>query len=224
MQRIEIPEDYDARLTEGRRAAASLPAGPVRDAVERALDQAPTRERFEQAEALAAEAAELTEDLQSAEFDGTDADRVAWLRIDLTGRLRSLALSPTIDRLSNRAVAEAIEAAWTAAEAARSERVLDLEKRHPAILAARVPDPRGDEIRDLIARSSHERFEHMTEDELCAAEVDLEGRLTGFRFLVPNATLDTECEALAALAAATVQAAQGKAGERLSALLERYFA
>lgn len=216
MKPIEIPEDYEERLEEGRRAAAGLPEGPSREAVDRALAAAPSREDRERAEALAAEASALTSALEEAAFDGTDAGRVAWLRLDFTGRLRSLSLSPTIDRLSNKAVADAIEAAWTAAEAARSEHVLRLERSQAALLARRVPDPLGDAIRDRVAAGANERFEHTTEDELCSAEVNLEGRLTGLRFLVPNATLDTECEALAETAAATIALVQARAAARLS--------
>jgi hypothetical protein len=219
MQRMEFPEDYEDRLAEGRRAAARLRPGPVREAAERALAAAPDRERYERAAALADRAAALVEDLTGRDFDGSDPDRVAWLRLDCTGRLRSLALSPTIDRLSNRAVAEAIEAAWTAAEAARSEQVLRLERTHADLLAGRVPDRRGDEIRDLVAGSA-ERFAHTDEDDLCTVEVNLEGRLTGFGFLVPNATLDVDCEALSARAAAAVRIVQERAAARFAALVE----
>jgi hypothetical protein len=222
MERMEFPEDYEDRVAQGRRDASRLPAGPVRDAVDRALGAAPDRERYERAAALAERAEALVEDLTGRGFDGSDAGRVAWLRLDYTGRLVSLALSPTIDRLSNRAVAEAVEAAWTAAEAARSEHVLHLERTHADLVAARVPDRRGDEIRDLIA-GSVERFAHTTEDDLCSAEVNLEGRLTGFRFLVPNATLDTECEELSARAATAIRIVQERAAERLSAELSRAF-
>jgi hypothetical protein len=48
----------------------------------------------------------------------------------------------------------------------------------------------------------------------------VEGRLTEFRFLVPNATLDTECEDLSVQATATIQAAQAKAVDRLSEILD----
>lgn len=222
MSRIEIPEDYEDRLAAGRHAAARLPAGPVRDAVDRALEAAPSRERYEQAATLAERAKALTEALMGQGFDGTDAGRVAWLRLDYLGRLQSLALSPTIDRLSNPAVADAIRAAWTASEAARSEHVLHLERTHGDLFAGRVPDRAGDDLRDRIARCAHERFEHTTDDDLCSAEVNVEGRLTAFRFLVPNATLDTECEELSAQATATIQAAQGKALERLAGLLESH--
>lgn len=221
MDRIEIPDDYEDRLADGRRAAARLPAGPVRDAVDGALDLAPGRERYEQAAQLAERGAALAEALEAKAFDGTDAGRVAWLRLDYLGRIRSLALSPTIDRMSNRAVADAIEAAWTAAEAARSEHVLYLERAHAELFAASMPDRQGDELRDRIGRGSHERFAHATDDDLCSAEVDLEGRLTAFKFMVPNATLDTECEELAARATGTIQAAQTKAAARLGALLAR---
>jgi hypothetical protein len=219
MKRIEIPEDYEDRLAAGRHAAARLPAGPVRDAVDRALEAAPSREKYEQAADAAERAAALAEALKQRGFDGTDADRVAWLRLDYLGRLRSLALSPTIDRLSNPAVADAVQAAWTAAEAARSEHVLHLERTHAEVLAARVPDRNGDELRDRIARSAHERFAHTTDDDLCSAEVNVEGRLTAFKFMVPNATLDTECEELSVRATATIQAAQAKAVERLGEIL-----
>ncbi|MDA1362259.1 hypothetical protein O1R50_21720 [Glycomyces luteolus] len=219
MNRIEIPEDYEDRLAAGRHAAARLPAGAVREDVDRALEAAPSRERYEQAADLADRAEALTGELAQRGFDGTDADRVAWLRLDYLGRLQSLALSPTIDRLSNPAVADAIQAAWIAAEAARSEYVLRLERAHADLLAARVPDRGGDELRDRIARCSNERFAHTTEDDLCSAEVDVEGRLTEFKFLVPNATLDTECEDLSMQATATIQAAQAKAVERLAEIL-----
>jgi len=219
MNRIEIPEDYEDRLAAGRHAAARLPAGAVRDGVDRALDAAPSRDRYEQAADLAERAEALTEELTGRGFDGTDADRVAWLRLDYLGRLQSLALSPTIDRLSNPAVADAIQAAWTGAEAARSEYVLLLERAHADLIAARVPDRSGDELRDRIARSAHERFAHTTDDDLCSAEVNVEGRLTGFKFLVPNATLDTECEELSVQATATIQAAQAKAMDRLGEIL-----
>jgi hypothetical protein len=219
MKRIEIPEDYEDRLAAGRHAAARLPAGPVRDAVDRALEAAPSRKQYEQAADAAERAAALAEALKQRGFDGTDADRVAWLRLDYLGRLRSLALSPTIDRLSNPAVADAVQAAWTAAEAARSEHVLHLERTHAEVLAARVPDRNGDELRDRIARSAHERFAHTTDDDLCSAEVNVEGRLTAFKFMVPNATLDTECEELSVRATATIQAAQAKAVERLGEIL-----
>ncbi|WP_205328552.1 hypothetical protein [Glycomyces sp. YM15] len=219
MNRIEIPEDYEDRLAAGRHAAARLPAGAVREGVDRALEAAPSRDRYEQAADLAERAEALTGELAERAFDGTDADRVAWLRLDYLGRLQSLALSPTIDRLSNPAVADAIQAAWVAAEAARSEYVLHLERVHADLLAARVPDSGGDELRDRIARCSHERFAHTTEDDLCSAEVDVEGRLTGFKFLVPNATLDTECEDLSVQSTATIQAAQAKAVDRLTEIL-----
>jgi hypothetical protein len=219
MDRIEIPADYEDRLAAGRHAAARLPAGPVRDAVDNALDVAPSRERYEQAADRAERGAALVEALEAKAFDGTDSGRVAWLRLDYLGRLRSLALSPTIDRMGNRAVANAIEAAWTAAEAARSEHVLFLERTHAELLAASVPDRRGDELRDRIARGAHERFGHVTDDDLCAAEVNVEGRLTEFKFMVPNATLDTECEELSARATDTIREAQAKAAERLRVLL-----
>jgi hypothetical protein len=219
MHRFEIPEDYEDRLAAGRRDAARLPAGPVRDAVDNALDAAPARERYEEAARLAERGAALVEALEAKSFDGTDSGRVAWLRLDYLGRLRSLALSPTIDRMSNAAVADAIAAAWTAAEAARSEHVLFLERAHGELLAARVPDRKGDELRDRIARGAHERFGHATDDDLCSAEVNLEGRLTEFKFMVPNATLDTECEELSARATDTIREAQAKAAVRLDSLL-----
>lgn len=219
MNRIEIPEDYEDRLAAGRHAAARLPAGAVRDGVDRALEAAPNRERYERAADLAEGAQALAEELAQRGFDGTDPDRVAWLRLDYLGRLQSLSLSPTIDRLSNPAVADAIQAAWTSAEAARSEHVLHLERTHADLIAARVPDSGGDELRDRIARCSHERFAHTTDDDLCSAEVNVEGRLTEFRFLVPNATLDTECEDLSVQATATIQTAQAKAVERLGEIL-----
>ncbi|WP_112136608.1 hypothetical protein [Glycomyces dulcitolivorans] len=221
MNRIEIPEDYEDRVEAARRAARRLPAGPVRDNVDRALAAAPARDRYEQAADLAERAQALTEELATRTFDGTDAGRVAWVRLDYLGRLRTLALSPTVDRLSNRAAADAIEAAWTGAEKTRSEHVLNLERAHPDLLASRMPDRKGDELRDRIAARAADRFAHTTDDDLCSAEVDIEGRLTGFKFLVPNATLDTECEELSARATATVQAAQAEAHEALAALLSR---
>ncbi|THV26979.1 hypothetical protein [Glycomyces paridis] len=216
MGHVDIPEDYEDRLREGRRAADRLPEGPARDTASAALAAAPSREDHARAAALAAEASALTGALAEAAFDGTDAGRVAWLRLDFTGRLRELSLSPTIDRLSNKAVADAIEAAWTAAEAARSEHVLRLERDRAALLAGRVPDPLGDAIRDRVARSTAERFAHVTDDDLCAAEVNLEGRLVELKFLVPNATVDTDCEALAETAAAVIALVQARAAERMS--------
>ncbi|SDL09571.1 hypothetical protein SAMN05216298_2709 [Glycomyces sambucus] len=219
MNRIEIPEDYEDRLEAARRAAKRLPGGPARESVERALAAAPARDRYERAADLAERAQALTEELANRTFDGTDPGRVAWVRLDHLGRLRTLSLSPTVDRLSNPAVAAAIEAAWDGAEKTRSEHVLNLERAHPDLLAARVPDRRGDELRDRIAARAADRFAHTTDDDLCSAEVNIEGRLTGFKFLVPNATLDTECEELSATATATVQAAQSQAHEALAALL-----
>ncbi|GAA1696000.1 hypothetical protein GCM10009830_49690 [Glycomyces endophyticus] len=219
MNRIEIPDDYEDRLEAARRDAKRLPAGPVRDAVERALAAAPDRERYARAADLAERAQALTEELATRAFDGTDPGRVAWVRLDHLGRLVSLALSPTVDRLSNRAAADAVQAAWTGAEKSRSEHVLNLERAHPDLLAGRVPDRKGDELRDRIAARAGDRFAHTADDDLCSAEVDVEGRLTAFKFLVPNATLDTECEELSARAAAAVQAAQADAHDALAALL-----
>ncbi|MFB9658976.1 hypothetical protein ACFQS3_12850 [Glycomyces mayteni] len=221
MDRIDIPEDYEDRVEAARRAAARLPAGPVREGVDRALEAAPGRDRYEQAADLAERARALTEELATRGFDGTDPGRFAWVRLDYLGRLVAIALSPTVDRLSNRAAADAVEAAWDGAEQSRSEHVLNLERAHPDLLAGRQPDRRGDELRDRIAARAADRFEHTTDDDLCAAETDIEGRLRGFKFLVPNATIDTECEELSARATATVQAAQAKAHEALAAVLAR---
>jgi hypothetical protein len=220
MNRIEIPENYEDRLDAARRAAARLPAGPARDALYRALASAPASGRYERAADLAERGRALTEALAARAFDGTDPGRVAWIRLDYLGRLRTLALSPTVDRLGNRAVADAIEAAWTAAEKTRSEHVLNLERAHPDLLAARLPDRKGDELRDRIAARSGLRFTHTAPDGLCSAEVDIEGRLTGFDFLAPNAT-GIECEELSARTTAAIQAAQAEARETLSAVLSR---
>ncbi|MQM25735.1 hypothetical protein [Glycomyces albidus] len=219
MNRIEIPEDYEDRLDAARQAAARLPAGPARDAVHRALAAAPDRGRYERAADLAERGRVLTEELSARTFDGTDPGRVAWVRLDHLGRLRTLALSPTVDRLGNRAVADAIEAAWTGAEKARSEHVLDLERAHRDLLAARLPDRKGDELRDRVAACAGDRFTHTPGDGFCSAEVDVEGRLTGFDFLAPNATVGTDCEALSARATAAIQAAQAHARETLGAVL-----
>ncbi|RRR96070.1 hypothetical protein [Glycomyces terrestris] len=219
MDRIEIPADYEDRLAAARRAAARLPAGPAREAAGRALADAPARARYERAADLAERARVLTEELATRAFDGTDPGRVAWVRLDHLGRLRTLALSPTVDRLSARAVADAVAAAWSGAEKTRSEHVLNLERAHPDLLAVRLPDRGGDELRDRIAARAADRFTGTAEP--CTAEVDLEGRLTAFAFTAPDATRSAECEALAARATAAVQAAQAEAHDALAALLSR---
>lgn len=221
MNLIEIPADYEHRLAAARQAAARLPTGPVRDAVYRALAAAPDRGRYERASQLAERGRVLIEELATRTFDGTDPGRVAWIRLDYLGRLRTLALSPTVDRLGGRAVADAIEAAWTGAEKTRSEHVLSLERAHPDLLAARLPDRKGDELRDRIAARADDRFTHTADDGLCSAEVDIEGRLTRFAFGTPNATLDTECEELSARATTAIQAAQAEARETLGVVLSR---
>jgi len=219
MDRIAIPEDYEDRLRAARTAAARLPEGPVRDNALRALEGAPTRERFAAAAQAAAKAGALAARLASAGFDGTDPGRVVWLRLDHTGRLGSLALSPTVDRMSGRAVAKAVQTAWDAAEAARAEQVMRVEREGADLMARCRPDARSADLREWIGRSPERFTSEATDDDLCEAEVTFAGRLTAFRFLVPNATVDADHEALSAAVAAAIGLAQGRAAERLSALV-----
>ncbi|WP_026924057.1 hypothetical protein [Glycomyces arizonensis] len=218
MDRIAIPEDYEDRLAAARAAAARMPDGPERQSAELALAQAPTREQFARAERAASRAAELAARLTAAGFDGTDTGRVVWLRLDYTGRLGSLAFSPTVDRLSNRAVGGAVETAWGAAEAARAEHVMRVERSGADLLSRCVPDPRSADLREWVARSPERFSSDACDDDLCEAEVTLAGRLTAFRFLVPNATVDIEYERLAAEASGAIGRAQRRAAERLAAL------
>lgn len=218
MEGITVPEDYEERLAAARTAAARMPEGPTRTNTERVLAQAPTREAAALAELAAARAAALAEHVTGAGFDGTDPGRVVWLRLDYTGRLESLALSPTVDRMSGRAVAEAIEAAWEAAEAARAEHVMRVERAGADLLSRCAPDPRSAELRERVARSSERFAGDLDEDDLCEAEVTLAGCLSRFRFLVPNATVDIDYEQLAAEAAAAIGRAQRRAADRLGAL------
>lgn len=218
MERFVVPDDYEDRLAAARAALAALPAGPLRDSAERVLAQAPSRDRVAAAMDGAERAAALAAQLMSAGFDGTDGGRVVWLRLDYTGRLGSLALSPTVDRMSNRAVAKAVEAAWDAAEAARAEHVMRAERVGADLLARCAPDPRSAELREWIARSPERFSSTLGEDDLCEAEVALGGRLTAFRFLVPNATIDIEYEQLGAEVSAAIGLAQRRAAERLSAV------
>ncbi|WP_335989545.1 hypothetical protein [Glycomyces sp. MUSA5-2] len=219
MERIAVPDDYEDRIGAARAALERLPEGPLRDTAARVLDGAPPRAAVGAAAEAADRAAALAAQLMSAGFDGTDGGRVVWLRLDYTGRLGSLALSPTVDRMSNRAVAKAVEAAWDAAEAARAEHVMRAERVGADLLARCAPDPRSAELREWIARSP-ERFSGGTsEDDVCDAEVSLGGRLTAFRFLVPNATIDIEYEQLGAEVSAAIGLAQRRAADRLAAVV-----
>ncbi|MDA1359859.1 hypothetical protein O1R50_09510 [Glycomyces luteolus] len=220
MDRIAIPEDYEDRLRAAHTAAARLPEGPVRDSALRALEGAPTRERFDDAAQAAATAGRLAAQLTSAGFDGTDAGRVVWLRLDYTGRLGSLALSPTVDRMSGRAVAKAVQTAWDAAEAARAEHVMRTEREGADLLARCRPDVRSADLREWIERSPERFTSEATDDDLCEAEVTFAGRLTAFRFLVPNATIDTDHEELSAAVSAAIGLAQRRASDRLAALFQ----
>jgi hypothetical protein len=220
MDRIAIPEDYENRLEAARTAAARLPEGPVRENALRALAMAPTRERYEEAARSAARAGALAAQLMSADFDGTDPGRVVWLRLDYTGRLGSLALSPTVDRMSGRAVAKAIETAWAAAETARAEHVMLIERTGADLLAGCEPDPRSADLREWIERSPERFTSEATDDDLCEAEVTFAGRLVTFRFLVPNATIDFEHEELGTAVSAAIRLAQGRASDRLAALFQ----
>ncbi|MCD0446712.1 hypothetical protein LO763_24135 [Glycomyces sp. A-F 0318] len=220
MDRIAIPEGYEDRLAAARAAAAQLPEGPMRDHAVRVLSEAPTRERVAAAAEAAARAGAIAGQLMGAGFDGTDAGRVVWLRLDYTGRLGSLALSPTVDRMSGRAVAKAIEAAWDAAEEARAEHVMRVERIGADLLARCAPDPRSADLREWTARSPERFASGGGEDDVCEAEVTLAGRLTAFRFTVPNITVDTEYEQLAAEASAAIGLAQRRAADRLAALVD----
>jgi len=220
MDKIVIPEGYEDRLAAARAVTARMPEGPVREHAERALAQAPTRERFAAAAEAAGRAGALAAQLMGAGFDGTDAGRVVWLRLDYTGRLGSLALSPTVDRMSGRAVGKAIEAAWDVAEAARAEHVMRAERVGADLVARCAPDPRSADLREWVARSPERFSGNETEDDVCEAEVTLAGRLAEFRFLVPNVTVDTEYEQLAAEASAAIGRAQRHAADRLAALVE----
>ncbi|RRR96075.1 hypothetical protein [Glycomyces terrestris] len=218
MERVTVPDDYEDRLAAAREAVARLPHGPLRDGAAQALGLAPSRDAVAEAADAAGRAAALAAQLMSAGFDGTDAGRVVWLRLDYTGRLGSLALSPTVDRMSNRAVAKAIESAWAAAEAARAEHVMRAERAAADLLARCAPDPRSAELREWIARSPERFSSAVGDDDLCEAEADLGGRLTGFRFLVPNTTVDVEYEQLGAEVSAAIGLAQRRAADRLSAV------
>ena len=219
MDRIAIPEGYEDRLRVARAAAARMPEGPQRESAERVLAQAPTREQVVSAEQAAVQAGALAAQLMGAGFDGTDAGRVVWLRLDYTGRLGSLALSPTVDRLSGRAVGKAIETAWEAAEAARAEHLMRAERVGSYLLSRCPPDARSANLREWVARSPERFSSHVSEDDPCEAEVSLAGRLNGFQFLVPNATVDTEYEQLAEEASAAIGRAQQRASDRLAALV-----
>jgi hypothetical protein len=220
MDRIAIPEDYEDRLRAAHAAVTRLPEGPVRDSALRALEAAPTRERFDDAKQAAAKAGAMAAQLMSAGFDGTDPGRVVWLRLDYTGRLGSLALSPTVDRMSSRAVAKAVQTAWDAAEAARAEQVMRAERTAADLLARSQPDARSADLREWIERSPERFTSEATDDDLCEAEVTFAGRLTAFRFLVPNATVESDHEALSAAVSAAIELAQRRASDRLSALFE----
>ncbi|MQM25730.1 hypothetical protein [Glycomyces albidus] len=218
MERFAVPDDYEDRVAAARAALAALPAGPLRDSAERVLAHAPSRDRVGSAMEAADRASALAAQLMSAGFDGTDGGRVVWLRLDYTGRLGSLALSPTVDRMSNRAVAKAVETAWDAAEAARAEHVMRAERVGADLLARCAPDPRSAELREWIARSAERFSSAIGDDDLCEAEVALGGRLTAFRFLVPNTTIDVDYEQLGSEVSAAIGLAQRRAAERLSAV------
>ncbi|SDD67772.1 hypothetical protein [Glycomyces harbinensis] len=219
MDKIAIPEGYEDRLAAARAAAERLPEGPMRDHAVRVLSEAPTRERVAAAAEAAVRAGAIAAQLMGAGFDGTDAGRVVWLRLDYTGRLGSLALSPTVDRMSGKAVAKAIEAAWEAAEAARAEHVMRAERIGADLLARCAPDPRSADLREWVARSPERFTAGGGEDDVCEVEVTLAGRLTAFTFTVPNVTVDTEYEQLAAEASAVIGTAQQWAADRLAALV-----
>jgi hypothetical protein len=215
-----IPDDYEDRLRAAYTAAGRLPEGPARDNALRALEAAPTRERYADAAQAAAKAGALAAQLMSAGFDGTDPGRVVWLRLDYTGRLGSLALSPTVDRMSGRAVAKAVQTAWDAAEAARAEHVMRAERTAADLLARCQPDARSADLREWIGRSPERFTSQATDDDLCEAEVTFAGRLTAFRFLVPNATVDADHEELSAAVSAAIALAQRRASDRLTALFQ----
>ncbi|WP_199044371.1 hypothetical protein [Glycomyces salinus] len=224
MATTPVPDDYEQRLANARHAAERLPASPARDSALRALEAAPSRREHEDAQRRAATAGALAEELTQAGYDGTDPERIAWVRLDHAGRLVALAFSPTVDRLSNPVVGAAVGEAWTAAEAARAGAARRLELAAADAGLAASADPRLAELRRLVASRAAERFEHTTEDDLCSAEVDVEGRLAVFKFLVPNATVDNDCESLAEEAAATIRTAQQKAAESFAALADQAFA
>jgi hypothetical protein len=224
MDRLDVPDDYEERLAAGRRAVARLPEGPGREAAARALELAPSREAIEEARRRAQRAEALVDEVKRSSFDGTDPERVVWLRLNYTGRLVSLAFSPTIDRLSNAVVAEAVVEAWAAAEAARAGEAARLERSGAAVYGPDdEEDPRFAVLRAQLDARAGERIEYTDEDELCAVEADLEGRLTSCRFLVPNATLDYDCETLAAETAAAIEAVQHRAEAVVADLVTRCF-
>lgn len=223
MDHLDVPDDYEERVAAGRRATERLPPGPVRKSALRALELAPARAVADEARRRAERAAALVEELRRAGFDGTDPERVAWLRLDYTGRLKMLAFSPTIDRLSNPVAAGAVVEAWAAAEAARAGEAARLERLEASPHGVGEEDPGFAVLRGRLEARASERIEHVDADELCAVEVDLEGRLTACRFLVPNATLDYDCETLAAQTAAVIGAAQGQAEAALADLVAKCF-
>src|SRR5690606_31718641 len=167
-------------------------------------------------------AAALMEELRRAGFDGADPERVVWLRLDCAGRLTMLAFSPTIDRLSNPVAADAVVEAWTAAEAARAGEAARLERIGASLCGGGEEEPGFAVLRGRLEARASERIEYA--DDLCSVEVDLEGRLTDCRFLIPNATLDYDCETLAAETAAAIGAAQGRAEAALAERVARCFA
>lgn len=219
MDRIAIPEEYEDRLAAARDATAKLPEGPMRDRAVQALSNAPTSERIAAAMEAAARAGAIASQLMGAAFDGTDTGRVVWLRLDYTGRLGSLALSPTVDRMSGKAVAKAVQTAWDVAETARSAHVARAERVGADLLARSGFDLRSADLRERVARSPERFTAGGGEDDVCEAEVTLAGRLTAFRFTVPNVTADTEYERLAAEVSAVIGEAQRGAAERLVALV-----
>ncbi|WP_026923370.1 hypothetical protein [Glycomyces arizonensis] len=223
MDRLDVPDDYEERLAAGRRAIDRLPAGAARDSARRAVELAPARETVEAARQRADRAEALLGELTRSTFDGTDPERVVWLRLDYTGRLTSLAFSPTIDRLSNPVVAGAVVEAWAAAEAARAGEAARLERVGAALYRGGADDPGFAVLRAQLDARAGERVEHTDADELCSAEVDLEGRLTECKFLVPNATLDYDCETLAAETAAVIRTVQERAAAVIADLVARCF-
>lgn len=223
MDHLDVPDDYEERLAAGRRAAGRLPAGPAREAVLRALELAPARAVAEEARRRAERAEALIAELQRSGFDGTDPERVVWLRLDYTGRLAALAFSPTVDRLSNPVAADAVVEAWAAAEAARAGEAARLERVGASLYGGGGEEPGFAVLRARLDSRASERIEYTDADELCSVEVDLEGRLTECKFLIPNATLDYDCETLAAQTAAAIGAAQRRAEAAVADLVARCF-
>lgn len=210
---FEVPEGYEQQIDDARAGLEVVPRNENWEIAQRVLAEPPSREAIEQAQRAAAEAMAALAAFQERKHTGYDPDQVVKIVLDAAGRLDEIAIGVDAVRIGNHAVAEAVGAAWRAAEEARAEAGSDFAKNARSGGGDAAAEA-GQVMRDIeaaIEERAGERFERVTEDGLCRIAVDLRGKIAGVVFLHNNVLNLTDRQTLAEQITAAVTAAQSEA-------------